>query len=58
MSGLTKTAISAMPIFGSVADFWETEQFGKGKLPKFNFRQCRHSVCAKKAPTYFQNGKK
>lgn len=41
MFGLTKTAISAMPILGFVADFWETEQFGSGKLPIFRFRHCR-----------------
>ena len=41
MFGLTKSAISAMPVLGSVADFWKTEQLGNGKLPIFRIRHCR-----------------
>ncbi len=46
MFGLTKSAISALPILSSVAVFWETEQFGNGKLPISRFRLCRFlSLC-------------
>ncbi len=41
MFGLIKSAIPAMPILNSVADFWKMLQIGNRKLPISQFRQCR-----------------
>jgi len=48
MFGLTKSAISAMPILSFIADFREMVQFGNGKLPNSRFRHCRNSLLPKK----------
>ena len=43
MFGLTKSAISAMPIIKSVADFCEMFRLGNVKLPILTIRHCRNT---------------
>lgn len=43
MSGLGKSAISAMPIAVFIADFFNAWQIGNQLLPNFQYRHCRLS---------------